>query len=226
MKGYGKIRPWPGMRIIVVMAMIAGAIGDMYLTGTSFANGVTIEACANGQHLRIVGDSNTDCKKNETGLSWNQQGSQGPSGPSGTNGSDGEVGATGPAGGVSTTLYTASGTLPKPIANGNVWRVFPDLSLTFNLTKTSIVQASYQITQYGQGSHLVTRVDIDGLQVVDSRKITGDTRYWGSNGVLLRELTAGPHTIQVMYRTSAAVPDNNPSALDFHSRSLQVLVFE
>ena len=64
------IRPWPMLAVIIVVALITGGIGATYLTGTLFASNDTIEACASAKHTRIVDDSNTDCKENETGISW------------------------------------------------------------------------------------------------------------------------------------------------------------
>ena len=81
MRGNTLIRRWPMISVIVVMALVVGGLGTTHLTGSLFAGGDTIEACANGQHLRIVDNSTTDCKQNEEGLSWNQQGIQGEQGP-------------------------------------------------------------------------------------------------------------------------------------------------
>ena len=95
------------MASIVVMALIAGGIWATNLTGSIFASdntANTIEACANGQHLRIVDDSTTDCKKNETGVSWNEQGLKGDKGDQGIQGDKGDKGdkgSQGPAGGLS-----------------------------------------------------------------------------------------------------------------------------
>ena len=63
----------PMASVIAVIALIAGAVGGTFLTGSIFAGGSTIEACANGQHLRIV-DNAGECKKNEDSVSWNEQG--------------------------------------------------------------------------------------------------------------------------------------------------------
>ena len=83
--------------ILIVVALIAGAIATTYVTGNLLASGTTIEACANGQHMRIV-DSSDDCKKNEEGVSWNQQGIQGDPGAKGDTGDTGAKGDTGDTG--------------------------------------------------------------------------------------------------------------------------------
>src|SRR5258708_4550036 len=54
-----------------------------------------------GGNLRVIDNSVTNCKANETALNWNATGPQGPAGPagaSGTAGPTGPAGATGPAG--------------------------------------------------------------------------------------------------------------------------------
>ena len=67
-----KLRRWPLIAAIAVMALIAGGIGNSDLTSSLFASdntGGLIEACSNGQHTRIVSD-HEKCKKNEDGISW------------------------------------------------------------------------------------------------------------------------------------------------------------
>ena len=88
---------WPVVTGLVVMLLISGGLAATYLTGALFAEGDTIEACANSQHLRIV-DSSDDCKKNEESVSWNEQGMQGPAGADGEKGDPGEKGDTGDIG--------------------------------------------------------------------------------------------------------------------------------
>src|SRR5947208_938170 len=88
-----------------VLAMTA--LGVLLLTGVAYAtipdSGGVIHACylKSGGSRRVIDAGVTNCKSNETGISWNQTGPQGPAGPAGPagpQGPKGDTGATGPQG--------------------------------------------------------------------------------------------------------------------------------
>jgi hypothetical protein len=88
-----------GIRLaVVVTAVLAGAAGISYATGALAPSTATsvIQACQNGGNgnLRVVEDS-SDCKKNETAISWNVVGTAGSRGPTGATGLGGPVGPAG-----------------------------------------------------------------------------------------------------------------------------------
>src|SRR6478609_4267949 len=83
---------------LVVGAALAGATGVAYATGAvGAAPTTTINACVkdNGD-VRIANAS--DCKQNESALTWSVVGPKGDTGAPGAAGPQGETGAPGPAG--------------------------------------------------------------------------------------------------------------------------------
>lgn len=92
-------------RTITIAVPTVAALG----AGTAIAAGAipsadgTIHGCyrngggPNDGTLRVVDDPST-CGKNETAISWSQQGPQGPQGPQGDKGDKGDTGPAGPAG--------------------------------------------------------------------------------------------------------------------------------
>ena len=127
--------------------------------------------------------------------------------------------------GINTTVYTAGGPNAADIfilSNSNIWADFYDLSITFNLSVSASVMVHYEIAMHGSGSHLVTRLVVDGNIV--SRSLTGDSSYWSEDSCWYGELAADSHTIRIQYRTPAG-GTSNPSASDWENRILQVLVF-
>jgi len=111
-----------GQRVLVLSTMTVLFTGIIAFASIPGANGV-IYSCyntnGNGQ-LRVIDNSITQCKSNETALNFNQTGPQGPQGPvgpvgpqgpqgeTGATGATGETGATGPAGasGISEAYFT------------------------------------------------------------------------------------------------------------------------
>jgi hypothetical protein len=91
---------------VAAAALIVGGAAT-YAFAVQSSTTQTINACAGGEgKLRIVAAA-SDCKANETPLSWNTvgptgatgaMGATGPSGPQGEAGRDGRDGATGPQG--------------------------------------------------------------------------------------------------------------------------------
>lgn len=79
-----------------VSILLLGAIGYASIPG---ADGV-IYACykKSGGSLRVIDRDVTNCSKDETLISWNQQGPPGPQGPQGPQGEPGPVGPQGPQG--------------------------------------------------------------------------------------------------------------------------------
>ncbi len=104
-----------GQRVLVLSTMTVLFTGIIAFASIPGANGV-IYSCyntnGNGQ-LRVIDNSITQCKSNETALNFNQTGPQGPQGPvgpvgpQGPQGETGATGATGPAGasGISEAYY-------------------------------------------------------------------------------------------------------------------------
>lgn len=131
------------------------------------------------------------------------------------------------------TLHTVSGSTFETLVGGNSVNDFPDLSITFDVDHTSIVQVSYGISMHcveGNSSvdgscHLVTRINVDGTPQATSQAIVGNTMYWRAQNTWLTTLAKGTHTIKVQYRTPAVGAFNNPAS-DAEARVLQVLVFK
>ena len=89
--------------VVVVLALVAGGIAYATIPGS----GGTIHTCykKSSGALRVIDDSVTNCKSNETALSWNQ------TGPSGA---DGAPGLPGPTEGVAAE---SSATAPATLSN-------------------------------------------------------------------------------------------------------------
>jgi hypothetical protein len=98
------MKRWTGRRPLrvaaVAGAVLAGAAG--VATATSMVQGsatTAIQACQNnGSGLLRVVNSTSDCRQNETALTWNVAGAPGPAGPAGATGATGPAGPTGAAG--------------------------------------------------------------------------------------------------------------------------------
>ena len=94
-----------GLRFVVlVVAVLAGSVAVAYATSSSSSVTTSVlQACANSSNgsLRLVANNATDCRGNETAVSWNvvgPQGAPGPQGPAGATGAKGDTGAPGPQG--------------------------------------------------------------------------------------------------------------------------------
>jgi hypothetical protein len=91
--------------LIAVVVLCGAAAGISYATNAITRTATsTLQACANGTNgnLRLV-SSPSDCRTNETAVSWNVVGPQGEQGPPGAAGKDGVDGKDG-ANGVSPTV--------------------------------------------------------------------------------------------------------------------------
>lgn len=87
------------LRMFVLSALGVLLLGMIGYASIPSENGV-IFACykKSGGTLRVIDRSVTNCTKDETLISWNQQGPQGPMGPQGLQGEQGPAGPTGPQG--------------------------------------------------------------------------------------------------------------------------------
>jgi len=86
-------------RVVMLSAVAVVLLGAIGYASIPSADGV-IYGCykKSGGSLRVIDKSVTICGKDETQISWNQQGSPGPQGPMGPQGLQGEQGPAGPAG--------------------------------------------------------------------------------------------------------------------------------
>lgn len=134
-----------------------------------------------------------------------------------------EVNGTAKAREFLTTLYTDGNKGSLALSNTNQWADVADLSRTFSLAQETAVLVYYQIATVG-GQHLVTRLIVDGNDIVFGRSITGNTQYWSPSALWIGRLAAGSHTIRVQYRTPTG-GTSNPNGTDWENRVLQVLVF-
>jgi hypothetical protein len=106
------------------------------------------------------------------------------------------------------------------ISSSNVMADFPDLAVTFTVAQTTPVMVSYMISMNpSSASHLVTRLEIDGISVGNT--ITGDTAYWSNGSTYVGTVAAGEHTVKVRYRTPVGA---TWTLSDWTSRRLDVLV--
>src|SRR3954470_9486827 len=103
MKLFAGRRP---LRVALLAAgLFAGAAGiAAATTAVTHATGTTIQGCQNNGNvaLRVV-DAASDCRHNETPLSWNVQVAAGPAGPAGSTGPAGPAGPAGPQGPIGPT---------------------------------------------------------------------------------------------------------------------------
>jgi hypothetical protein len=107
------------------------------------------------------------------------------------------------------------------LSSSNSWADFPDLSIGFTVPVTTTVIVSYHIAMPGGDNHLCTRVMVDADEV--TRGISGNTSYWCISQSCALELSGGPHTIKIQYRTPQGGV-NNPAGNNWQNRLLQVTV--
>jgi hypothetical protein len=129
---------------LLTIAVVA-SVGLALSPTMARAQATTIHACylnnPTGQ-LRRVGDA-TDCKSNETAISWSIQGSMGPQGPKGDPGAPGETGPQGPP-----------ATVAAPLVLNGAGTV-----ITGNSTDGTGVQGQGTIGIYGIGTNLAGKFD-------------------------------------------------------------------
>ncbi|HEX2054572.1 MAG TPA: hypothetical protein VHJ78_12710 [Actinomycetota bacterium] len=77
--------------------LTASLVGGVAIAQTSEPAVITACVQSHNGSVRIVGSAE-DCKSNESGLVWNQQGPQGPQGLPGEKGEQGDPGPAGPSG--------------------------------------------------------------------------------------------------------------------------------
>jgi hypothetical protein len=86
------------VHVLAAVAVLFGAAaGISYATNVVTRTSTSVlQACANGTNgnLRLVADSQTGCRTNETGVSWNVVGPAGVAGKDGINGTDGTNGVS------------------------------------------------------------------------------------------------------------------------------------
>jgi Collagen triple helix repeat (20 copies) len=84
--------------VAALLVVAGGASFAVAASGSQSATSVIIGCQQNSNgSLRIV-TATTDCRSNETAISWNVQGPAGPAGSTGAQGPQGATGATGPTG--------------------------------------------------------------------------------------------------------------------------------
>jgi hypothetical protein len=90
-------RKSPLVAAIASAALTATLVGGVAIAQTSSPAVITACVSNSNGNVRIVARAD-ECKTNETGLAWNQQGLQGPQGEAGPQGLQGPQGETGPQG--------------------------------------------------------------------------------------------------------------------------------
>jgi len=108
-----------GRRVLVLSTMTVLFMGIIAFASIPAANGVIYGCYSNSNgSLRVIDNSTTQCKSNETALNFNQTGPQGPQGvpgpagpvgPQGPQGQEGETGATGATGAPGTGIEPVFG---------------------------------------------------------------------------------------------------------------------
>jgi hypothetical protein len=93
-------------------------------------------------------------------------------------------------------VATTPGTTLK---DDNTMDDFPELSATFTVAQPTPLMVTYLISMGGSNSHLVTHLVIDDDPVV--KTIVGNTAYWGNTSSYVGTVSAGTHTVKVLYRT-------------------------
>ena len=110
---------------------------------------------------------------------------------------------------------------PYDMNNSNTWTDFPDLSLTFQLSESTAVMASFHISMFSDFSALVTRIMVDGDVV--SKTITGENAFWDNSNLWMGILAPGQHTVKVQYRTPKG-GHSHPDGSDLSDRTLQLMI--
>ncbi len=88
-----------GRRTLVLSTMTVLFMSIIAFASIPGANGVIFGCYSNSNGtLRVIDNSTTQCKSNETALNFNQTGPQGPQGLQGPQGATGATGAAGPQG--------------------------------------------------------------------------------------------------------------------------------
>lgn len=107
------------------------------------------------------------------------------------------------------------------LSSSNTWREYPDLKVTFSLDESKMVAIGYVITiGSSTESHLVTRLIVDGSEVLHYRAISGNTIYHTNAVSGFVSLGSGRHEVRVDYRTPGSFSMSGTE--DWTTASLQV----
>ena len=232
-------------RIIVVATIVSttALFGSVYssMAFATIPNGGVIYACytQSGGTLRVIDASVRNCKKTETALSWDAEGTPGPQGPVGEQGVTGPAGPAGPTGpqgsqgsqgvqgpqgptgpaGATTHVYWSFTAGEQPLDGSTlVARVFPPAG-TYLVSSTGYVQDSFN--DAGEQCSLGTSAGVTSQTVqMDTFGILGGINVSARNGAanfsLSNLITIGGGTsIEVFCQA-----DDNANNANVHQISL------
>lgn len=93
--------------------------------------------------------------------------------------------------------------------NDNNWTDFPSLTISYTPKKSGLILILYNLSLPGMNSHIVTRVNVNNNQIIESRAIAGDGMYWGINNAFLYNVNADiVYNIKLQYRTPYRILSN------------------
>ena len=122
------------------------------------------------------------------------------------------------------TVITRDPTDEVELSDSNEMADMPGVVISFSVDESTTFIANYQITAYrgiNEEGFLVTQSTVDDDVV--HKNISGTTHYWGNSGTYMGEAAPGTHTIKVRYRSN--VGGISKPSLEYHQRSLQVMLF-
>ncbi len=191
-----------GRRTLVLSTMTVLFMSIIAFASIPGANGVIYGCYTNSNgSLRVIDNSTTQCKSNETALNFNQtglpgpQGLQGPAGPVGPQGPQGATGATGATGAPGTGIEPVFGyfylqnidarqtigvgeAVPFPM-NGPSSGLYRSNATEFVLPDIGVYEVTWQVSVNEPGQLVLT---LDGVEVPSTvvGRNTGTTQIVGN----------------------------------------------
>ena len=203
-----------GRRTLVLSTMTVLFMGIIAFASIPGANGVIYGCYTNSNGtLRVIDNSTTQCKSNETALNFNQTGPQGPRGLQGETGATGATGA--PGTGIEPVFgyfYLQNITAPHPIGvgesvpfdrNGPSSGLFRSSETEFVLRDIGVYEVTWQVSVDEAGQLVLA---LDGAEIPSTvvGRATGASQIVGN--VLIENSVPGS-------TLSVRNPIGNPVAL-------------
>jgi len=91
--------------------------------------------------------------------------------------------------------------------NDNQWHSVSDLSTRWQCTEQCTFLMHYSVSSQGNGSHLLTKLEIDQKDQYDTRQSTGNGDYWQSASMVAYQMQGDSktHEASIQYQTPSGV---------------------
>ena len=112
---------------------------------------------------------------------------------------------------------------PVTLSASNQWTSWPGLQTSIDVpADDNLVLITFQTANEAKSTHVLSKLYIDGAEIVGTRSIAGNQVYGSNLGMYLGTLSAGTHALDVKYRTPGAGITNGGG--DWTTRALTATV--